>query len=481
MSIKILLFTLSEHGQTNPILAIMEELLLRGGHEVHVVSYVEVEKRVEDIAAPLSSRPTFHCLTGPRYFELYDKKMGNTDESDPSHLPTSRDLRVVGTIPQVLSLWDDATFLNQMDQARKLIDIIAPEMILVDFLFFPAREACRLSGRKWLISSGVQTLDITRMAQPKLKWLWHYPAFGSGHKYPMSWKDTLSSIYITTRIVITHMISLDVKDAIRFRKENGLEGLPQWMSAQSFQYICPSIPETDFPLVVPDGMKLCGPIVLDALKVQDVDPELFQWLNQASTVYIALGTHTISTEVHIRGILGGLLKGLSSDTQVLWKLHRSPKWEDLVAEILAQHGESRMLKDRRLRILSWVVPDPLSILQHPNVKCFVHYGGANSFFEACHAGVPQIILAKWYDLYENAIKAEYRGFGIYGNRAAAPNVEANEFSDAVFRIMGDSQEALKFQERAAWIRELCQKAGGKRTAVDYILKLAQGSIGESKN
>ena len=91
------------------------------------------------------------------------------------------------------------------------------------------------------------------------------------------------------------------------------------------------------------------------------------------------------------------------------------------------------------------------------------------------AGVPQIILAQWYDLYENAVKAEYRGFGIYGNREAAPSVEAKEFGKAVQRIMGDTKEAIQFKERAEWIGELCRKAGGRKTAVDHLLNLARSA------
>jgi hypothetical protein len=46
-----------------------------------------------------------------------------------------------------------------------------------------------------------------------------------------------------------------------------------------------------------------------------------------------------------------------------------------------------------------------------------------------------IILAQWYDLYDMAARAEYRGIGIYGNKKVAPDIEAVEFGAAVARLV----------------------------------------------
>ena len=193
-----------------------------------------------------------------------------------------------------------------------------------------------------------------------------------------------STIYINIMMIFIFATSPSIRRDIKFRKDHGLEGKPQWLVAHKFEYICPSIPETDFPLVVPPSVKLCGPIVLDSIQVEEADPELFAWLNRGSTIYIAFGTHSVSSEDFIRGVLGGLLVGLPSDVQVLWKLKKeSLNWETTVEEVLSQHGELKMLKTGRLRIVDWIIPDPLSVIRHPNVKCFVHHGGANSYFEGC--------------------------------------------------------------------------------------------------
>jgi 2-acylglycerol O-acyltransferase 1 len=76
-------------------------------------------------------------------------------------------------------------------------------------------------------------------------------------------------------------------------------------------------------------------------------------------------------------------------------------------------------------------------------------------------------------LYDNAVKTEYRGFGIYGNKSVAPNVDAVEFGAAISKAMGQGDDAVKLRERALHIGELCRDAGGRRTAVDRMLEVAK--------
>ena len=86
------------------------------------------------------------------------------------------------------------------------------------------------------------------------------------------------------------------------------------------------------------------------------------------------------------------------------------------------------------------------------------------------AGVPQIILAQWFDLYDMAIRAEYVGIGIYGNRKAAPDIDEAEFGAAISRLLCRSEEAKKISQRAKEIGELCRASPGKRGAVAKILE-----------
>ena len=90
------------------------------------------------------------------------------------------------------------------------------------------------------------------------------------------------------------------------------------------------------------------------------------------------------------------------------------------------------------------------------------------------AGIPQIILAQWFDLYDMAARAEYIGIGIYGNRSVAPEIDYTEFGAAIFRLLSLSEEAEKFSRRAKEIGEVCRAAPGKKGAVVRILELVEG-------
>jgi len=88
-------------------------------------------------------------------------------------------------------------------------------------------------------------------------------------------------------------------------------------------------------------------------------------------------------------------------------------------------------------------------------------------------GLPQIILAQWYDLYDMAARAEYRGIGIYGNRNVAPDIEVVEFGTAVGRLVRPGQESEGFRTRAKAVAEACRKAGGRGAAVDKLLEIIE--------
>ncbi|KAF9778363.1 hypothetical protein BJ322DRAFT_495180 [Thelephora terrestris] len=80
------------------------------------------------------------------------------------------------------------------------------------------------------------------------------------------------------------------------------------------------------------------------------------------------------------------------------------RFEGVIEELLANPKNQE-----RFKMVDWIHADPAAVMNHPNVTESIHHGGANSYYEAARAGIPQIILAQWFDLYEMATRAEYRG------------------------------------------------------------------------
>ena len=94
-----------------------------------------------------------------------------------------------------------------------------------------------------------------------------------------------------------------------------------------------------------------------------------------------------------------------------------------------------------------------------------------------NAGIPQIILAQWFDLYDMAARAEYIGIGIYGNRSVARGIDATEFGAAVSVLLAPG-EAERFARKAKEVGQTCEIASGKKGVVAKILELAEDENSE---
>jgi hypothetical protein len=203
---------------------------------------------------------------------------------------------------------------------------------------------------------------------------------GTGISYPISWRDKPLNIIAGILLIWGVIRSPEVKRLVKYRKKQGLPGRLPMESAQTnaIHIICPSVRETDFPLVVPERVGLYGSIVLDTTPIEVCDPELDRWLNRGKTVLMCMGTHFHYSESQAKAVVLGFLSAVThdSDIQFLWKLPNRSEFEDLFGEALKDPKD----KDR-FRIVEWLEADPASIMKHPNVVAWIHHGGANSYFE----------------------------------------------------------------------------------------------------
>jgi hypothetical protein len=156
--------------------------------------------------------------------------------------------------------------------------------------------------------------------------------------------------------------------------------------------------EIDFPLVVPQHLTPCGPLIRPVPPVSEADPELDAWLKRGPTVFISLGTLMVMTEEeatefaralqHVlevaEGRKGGEIGQVPGKLQVLWKLKKSTTSADYgISSGTKIYGIlEKWLKTDQVRIVDWVRPEPSAVLQAGTVVCSVNHGGANSFNDA---------------------------------------------------------------------------------------------------
>lgn len=230
--------------------------------------------------------------------------------------------------------------------------------------------------------------------------------------------------------------------------------------------ICPSLTELDFPFpVLPPRCHGVGPIVLPAKPVVEVDEQLAQWLSRRPTILINLGTHHTSGAKSARAMARALAIILAEkDVQVLWKL----KYDYSHDSLFMQSVQSTISQDR-IRIMPWTGPETSAILSHASIVAFVHHGGLNSYYEACFAGVPQVVLPAWFDCYQTGPKAVYLGIGVCGNRDTAPEVGERGFLEALHNVVDDQE----MRDKAQKLGKMCRsRRSGREKACDIIAEVA---------
>ena len=202
----------------------------------------------------------------------------------------------------------------------------------------------------------------------------------TGVSFPISWKDLPLNIAAALVFIWKTVRSPGIAALDRCRNSHGLPGrlFSQSPITRAAHVICPSVRETDFPMVIPDYLGLYGPIVLDATPVEVSDPHLNSWLNRGKTVLMSMGTHFHYSDSQVKAILDGFISAVTHDsnTQFLWKLPDKPRFENLIKEVLRDPKD-----EERFKIVDWLDADPASVMKHPNLVAWIHHGGANSYFE----------------------------------------------------------------------------------------------------
>jgi len=318
-------------------------------------------------------------------------------------------------------------------------------------------------------------LDVAKRLQPVWKPFFYYPFFGSGIPFPIPWSLLFRNVMINLIFFSRLFTSPEVKELMSYRQSRGFPRsfpLGPASVSRSVHTLCFGLHELEFPITLPPMIGLYGPATLDSAPLSKED-ELSRWLDGGRTIMMSMGTHFNYSEAQARNTIRGFLAGTSSTDQVFWKLRDKAKFQHIIDEELANEPVKG-----RFKIVDWIDTDLGEVMKHKNVVAFVHHGGANSYYEAAQAGLPHIILAQWYDLYEMAARVEYIGIGIYGNKSVAPEIDATEFGAAIARLLSPGEEAEKIARKAKEIGEICRNAPGKKGAAAKVLELIEDESNE---
>ncbi|KAJ3495660.1 hypothetical protein NLG97_g3236 [Lecanicillium saksenae] len=444
--------------------------------EVHFASFPSLEAETRAISDKAVSTNTgispivFHALDGPTHAEaalkgfrqVYGENYDISTSVFARPLSFSTAMEAIADLPRIVLPWDGPQFMKVYHSFSDIIKTVAPDLVILDALLSPAVTSAWNSGTRfsYLCPNALKDLVI---GYQKLDILWNYPALMSGYDYPLRWFQRPTNIFY--HLAMLYRVASNSEFAAKKKYVEDQTGQPLRVlvgkSTERPEFVkifVGSLLELEFPLRSHKSVVACGPIIQDAPKVDESDPQLSAWLARGRTIYVNMGSLFRFTEDSAAELSKGLnlvldqldLKEPSLPrTQVLWKLASKSG----NAPVTASNAKIRAafcgkIEDDRVRILTWLETPPLAVLRSGGIACSVHHGGASSYHEAILAGVPHVVLPFWTDCYDFANRVEYLGIGRKGSRKQQPVFEAAEFSDAVLEvIMGDDSEQMKRKAR----------------------------------
>ncbi|KAK2674914.1 UDP-glucuronosyl/UDP-glucosyltransferase [Fusarium oxysporum f. sp. vasinfectum] len=419
---RLLLFTNSDFGQANVVLATAHELgIACEDVEIHIASFQGLRSGVDDASRFMQTTAAQQKKKTPRPFVFH--KIEGTSWGPATKRPETAIFETLELTPGVVN-------------SAKGVAILPAVMI------------------PW---SPREFLDIACSALP----------------YPIPWSLIPWNIYFGFVAGYTLLTDTRLKKTTEILRDE-IDPSISLMTMMELGVLRPappnlailvaSSPDIDYPFsIIPPQLTSCGPIIRAAPPIREVDAGLAEWLSQGSTIYVNLGTHHKSnpTEAHqmskaFRKVLehADTLHSAGKPLQILWKLGRVPDEEGNAPKRDTYTGEWALVTDElqayiksdRVRLTDWLVAEPKSVLGSQSIVCSVSHGGANSFYEALCSGIPQALLPAWTDCYDFANRVELLGIGLWANKEAKPRWQEDELAEALLEILfgpesaGDAKE-----------------------------------------
>ncbi|KAI0202027.1 hypothetical protein F4808DRAFT_450008 [Astrocystis sublimbata] len=464
----------SDYGLSNVHVATAQALLERHPYiQLHFSSFTPMASRLERLSSHIQSPHgiVFHPLDGMSVMDTcrtFGKNISNS-----IHPPGWAGIcNLCKDMQLYVSPWRGEEHLAIYEQIGKIIDKVDPALIVLDTLFRPAIDATRDKNRLHAIISPNTLIENFPAEQPWGKMFWKYPAMGSGLPYPLPLSKIPENIVLNLKFISTMVRMPEIKEQQAYLKSKGLKDPINFFALYrpNVPWISQTMPGASIPLdFIPRNVTCAGPITLSLGTVSEQDEELAGWLTEAptSTILVNLGSGYEFSEKNAIMMAEAIAKVLrATKLQVLWKIKKESSYEDGFLDPLRPFVEAGRVKVER-----WLAADPSSLLESGHIIASVHHGGSGCYHEAISAGIPQVILPLWLDLYGFAQLAEYAGIGVWGCRETSPTWTADCLSEAILRVVhGD--ESRSFQHKAHELHLLAQASPGRHVAASEIARLA---------
>uniref|UniRef100_A0A0D2YJ47 Uncharacterized protein n=1 Tax=Fusarium oxysporum (strain Fo5176) TaxID=660025 RepID=A0A0D2YJ47_FUSOF len=184
---RLLLFTNSDFGQANVVLATAHELgIACEDVEIHIASFQDLRSGVDDASRFMQTTAAQQKKKTPRPFVFH--KIEGTSWGPATKRPETaifetleltpgvvNSAKGVAILPAVMIPWSPREFLDMYKETERVFNEVNPDLTIVEPLFTQGLTFCHYRGARWMVLSPNTIKEFAVPVQPKLAALWKYP------------------------------------------------------------------------------------------------------------------------------------------------------------------------------------------------------------------------------------------------------------------------------------------------------------------
>ncbi|KAI4864930.1 hypothetical protein F4820DRAFT_470071 [Hypoxylon rubiginosum] len=465
----VLFLVNSEAGLSNVLVATAKSLLEEHpAVEIHFASFAPLAPQLERISSYIHTKDPSNPAQDVVFHQLPDLswtraiKLSGRTMSNMAHPPGLDGIsQICKDIQFYVSPWSGEDHYVLYQRLIDIIDQVDPAIIVLDTVFRPGIDATRERNRLHASISPNTLIDNFVMEQPYGSMFWKYPLIPE-------------NIYLTLRFIYSVLSMSDIKKKQAFLKSKGLSDPINFYNLHrpDVPWFTQTLPGASRPLYkVPQNVSCLGPMSISLGEASGQDLNMVNWLARKPTILAAA----------MASALAHVLE--QTDLQVLWKFRkdttdpfdnvdRGVEYDDAFITPLQP-----FINSGRVKMTPWLSVDPTALLKTGHIAVSVHHGGAGCYHEAIEAGVPQLVLPQWFDLYNFAQLVQDIGVGVWGCPETSPDWTIKCLEGALLRVVKD-KSGQEMKENARHLEHMAQNSPGPQFAASEIARLAAAGKSE---
>ena len=436
-SLNVLLVAAPFAGHANPLLALGEELVMRG----HNVTFSSLDNWVNLRGVATERGISYlsageHGVTETEWRNIIFRRSSLKGFSSKNFTAIIEELMLLLNSKPMSGIDRISEYLFNID--LKQWDIIVTEHYLLQ------RVPCIAKSRNVPVVV-TSMLYFSNQSPP-----WPFPKHLSAYSDNLCFKQRGINFLLHIFVSFFNIV-------MRYQAQHYVEpSLTSTLRKETFQYpvelgweipfIITTVLGLEYPRTISPLTTYVGPILSRKLINQSLPNDLFNWLlnkKNKSVIYISLGSQLFLSKEMVQEIINGI-----NDTNysVVWSMRNLNK---------SLHFN---IDNGKYFISSWI--PQATLLQHQSISMAIMHGGSNGIHESLYFGIPVIVIPFLGDQFDWAVRVSDAGVGV--------QLLLHQWTSSYLKQSVKMIENGGYRERAEKMSVLLRRAGGAQKAADLV-------------